>query len=119
MVLKPRWVVPLNFRSEDKPLLDNVMFLAKKGDLNVTDIIREALLDYTRNKLDLYEASGTHKMDEFVGSNFMKDSLAGILTPKELKTWQDTDVLNYAKKVRARKQEMELELRRRGYYFIW
>jgi hypothetical protein len=95
------------------------MFLAKKEDIHVTDVIRDALLDYTRKKLDPCEALGTHKMDEFVATNFMKDSLCDILTPKELKTWQDADVVNFAKKVRARKQELELELRRRGYYLSW
>jgi hypothetical protein len=119
MVLKPRWVVPLNFRSGDKPLLDNVIFLAKKEELRITDIIRDALIEYTRRKLDLCEASGTHRIDEFIASNFKEDSLSGILTREQLKTWQDSDVINFAKMVRARKQELEFELRRRGYHFSW
>jgi len=119
MAPKPRWVVPLNFRSEDKPLLDNVLFLAKKEELHITDIIRDTLLEYTKRKLDLCEASGTHRIDEFLASNLRQGSLSGILTREELKTWQDSDVTNFAKMVRARKQELEIELRRRGFYFSW
>ena len=110
MVPRPRSVVPLNFRSGDKPLLDNVIFLAKKEELHITDIIRDALLEYTKRKLDLCEASGTHRIDEFMAANFRDDSLSGILTREELKTWQDSDVISFAKMVRARKQELEFEL---------
>ena len=119
MVLKPRWVVPLNFGSGDKPLLDNVMFLAKKEETHITEIIRDALLEYTRRKLDLCEASGTHTIDEFMASNLKDNSLAGILTREELRAWQDSDVMHFAKIVRGRKQELEFELRRRGYHFSW
>jgi hypothetical protein len=119
MVLKPRWVVPLNFRFEDKPLLDSVVLLAKKEELNLTGIIRDALLEYTRKRLDLCETSGTHKIDEFVGTDLKRDFPSGILTREELKTWKDSDLLDVAKSVRARKQELEIELRKRGYHFIW
>jgi hypothetical protein len=119
MVLKPRWVVPLNFRSEDKALLDNAMFLAKKEELNITEIIRNALTEYTRRKLNLSEAAESHKIDEFLVSNSRENSIPNILTREELKSWQDSDVLSVAKMVRARKQELEIELRKRGYYLVW
>jgi len=41
------------------------------------------------------------------------------LTREELKTWEDSDLIYVAKSIRARKQELEVELRRRGYHFIW
>ena len=119
MVLKPRWVVPLNFRLEDKPLLDDIMFLAKKEELNITDIIRDALIEHTRKKLDLREKSGTHKIDEFMVSDSRENSFVKVFTRDELKSWQDGEVLNVAKTVRARKQELEMELRKRGFYFVW
>jgi hypothetical protein len=119
MAPKPRWVVPLNFRSGDKLLLDSVLFLAKKEEVHITDIIRDALLEYTKRKLDLCETSGTHRIDEFLASNLREGSLSGILTREELKTWQDSDVTHFAKMVRARKQELESELRRRGHHFPW
>ena len=119
MVLKPRWVVPLNFRWEDKPLLDNAIFLAKKEECKITDIMREALVEYTRRKLNLCEAGVTHKIDEFVVPNSKVEVFANILTRDELKTWQDNDVLMFAKMIRARKQELEAEIRRRGFYLSW
>jgi hypothetical protein len=119
MVLKPRWVVPLNFRSEDKPLLDNAVLLAKKEELNLTGIIRDALLEYTRKRLGHCETTGTRKIDEFVGTELKRDFHSGILTREELKTWKDSDLLYVAKSIRARKQELEIELRKRGYRFVW
>jgi len=89
--------------------------LAKKEELHLTVIIRHALLEYTRKKLDLDE---TRKIDEFVGTDSKKDFSSSILTQEELQTWEDSKVLKVAKSIRARKQEVEIELRKRGYHFV-
>jgi hypothetical protein len=119
MALKPRWVVPLNFRAGDKPLLDDVVFLAKKEDVNVTDIIRDALIEYTGRNLYLCEVIGTRRIDEFLVPGPREVPLSHNLTPEGLKSWEDADVLAFARTVKARKQELEFELKRRGYYFQW
>jgi len=42
-----------------------------------------------------------------------------LLTPEDLKLWTDSDVLTLAKQIRSRKQELDFELRKRGYFFQW
>jgi hypothetical protein len=42
-----------------------------------------------------------------------------LLTPEEIKGWHDSEVLDLAKHVRARKEELQMELARRGYHFRW
>jgi len=114
MTIKPRWVHPLNFRAEDKGVLDAAIQVAKKEDRSLTNVIRDALRAYTDAKL---QGDANEKLDRFVDEpcpQFRRQ-----LSPEELKSWIDAEVLDTAKLVRARKQELEFELRKRGYYFRW
>jgi hypothetical protein len=59
-------------------------------------------------------------LDEFLrDSQFVDHDYGQVLTPERLKQWEDGEVLELAKKIRGRKQELEVELRRRKYYFRW
>jgi hypothetical protein len=51
MALKPRWVHPLNFREQDKEVMDAAVFLAKREGSDLTNVIRQALKEYTESKL--------------------------------------------------------------------
>ena len=90
------------------------MLVAKKEGSNLTNVIRDALKMYTTTKLhgDEYQ-----KLDKFVNESY--PHYRNMLTPEELREWIDTDVLDIARLIRARKQEIESELRKRGYYFQW
>jgi hypothetical protein len=114
LTLKPRWVHPLNFRAEDKDVLDAAVLVAKKEDSNLTNVIRDALRAYTTEKL---QGDSNQKLDEFVNGSY--PHYRKMLTPKELRSWIYEDVLDFARIIRARKQEIEFELRKRGYYFRW
>ncbi|MDA4130932.1 MAG: hypothetical protein OK457_09190, partial [Thaumarchaeota archaeon] len=113
--LKPRWIHPLNFREQDKEIMDAAILLAKREGSDLTNVIRDALKEYTASKLR--EDAG-QKLDSFI-SDIGLSSYKKLLSPEELKIWRDAEVLDLAKSVRARKQELEFELTKRGYYFRW
>jgi hypothetical protein len=115
MTLKPRWVHPLNFREQDKVIMDAAVLLAKREGSDLTNVIRDALKVYTTSKLR--EDAG-QKLDLFIRDVGLS-TIKKILTPEELKALCDPEVLDLAKLVRARKQELEVELIRRGYHFRW
>jgi hypothetical protein len=62
MALKPRYVFPLNFRSEDLEILNAAVQIAKDEASDLTAIMREALRQYTKSKLK----SVNIKMDAFL-----------------------------------------------------
>lgn len=78
----------------------------------MTNVIREALREYTTVKL---HGHTDEKLDKFINHAEFKK----LITPEEFKAWTDVEVLEMAKLIRARQQELESELRRRGYYFRW
>jgi len=115
MALKPRYVFPLNFRSEDLELLNAAVQIAKDETSDLTGIMREALRQYTKSKLNTVNI----KMDEFLDHAKVDGVFLKMLSPTELKGWVDNDLLVFAKLVRGRKQELEAELKRRGFHFVW
>ena len=115
LALKPRWVHPLNFREQDKAILDASVLIARREGSDLTNVIRDALREYTTSKL---KNDQRQKLDIFI-SDVGLASYKRLLIPEELKAWSDAEVLDLAKLIRARKQELELELVRRGYYFRW
>ena len=120
MAPKPRYVLPLNFRAEDKPLLDQIVLLAKKEDANITAVIRSALSEFAEKRRPALQQGATHKIEEYCPSNFgAETSFSEVLTPAELKGWEDGELLVVAKRIRGRKQEIDSELRKRGYFFSW
>ncbi|HXQ93377.1 MAG TPA: hypothetical protein VN739_10265 [Nitrososphaerales archaeon] len=114
LTLKPRWVHPLNFREEDKAVLDAAVLVAKNEGSNLTNVIRDALRVYTDQKL---QGDVNQKLDKFVNESY--PHYRKMLTPEELSEWADADILDFARLIRARKQEIEFELKKRGYYFQW
>jgi hypothetical protein len=117
MALKPRYVFPLSFRQEDREILDAAIQIAKEENSNPTRVMREALRQYTKSKLK----SDNVKLDEFFNDHTqgVDPIYRKVFSSTELKEWNDADVLWFARLVRARKQELESELKRRGYHFVW
>jgi hypothetical protein len=116
--LKPRWVHPQNFREEDREILQAALDIAERDKTDLTGVIRTALSEYVKKS---QQQSGKYsKLDEFLkDSQFVGENYSEILTPVRLKQWETEELLDFAKKIRARKEELEAELRRRRYYFRW
>ena len=91
MVPKPRYVLPLNFREADLPLLNQIFSVAKKQDSNITSVVRSALNEFAERQCTL-DGGGTHKIDEFC-SPAAASHFNDMLTPAELKSWEDGEVL--------------------------
>ncbi|HXQ91791.1 MAG TPA: hypothetical protein VN739_02200 [Nitrososphaerales archaeon] len=117
MVPQPRWTIPINMRSRDKPMLDAALEIAKIEGLDLTSIFRNALQEYITSRLDSLKDDGIKKMEEYLDSSSVLHSL--LLSPDKLKGWTDSEVVTFAKLIRARKEELEIELRKRDYYFRW
>jgi len=120
MAPQPRWTIPVNIRQQDKPILDAAFVIAKTEGINITNVFRNALTEYVRVRQKASKHGASERMDNYLGlSSFGLVVHSNLLTPEDLRQWTDADVLTVAKQVRARKQELESELRRRGYYFRW
>jgi len=75
-----------------------------------------------RNRQKNVGNDGARKMDEFMtgnSSNSREDFFSVLLTPEILKGFSDTEIMSLAKTVRARRQELDGELRKRGYFLKW
>ena len=106
-------------RAQDKQVLDAALSIAKNEGRDITSIFRMALAEFVKTRSSIKEG---RKMDEFLdkGSEILgSPRFDWILTPKELKRWSDVGLINFAKVVRARKQEIDSEIRKRGYFFKW
>src|ERR1022692_2468040 len=116
MAPQPRWTVPINMRSQDKPVLDAALAIAKIEGTDITTIVRTALAEFVKTKA---RAEG-RKMDEFLDHSEMSNPIYNrVLTAHELRRWSESDLLDAAKVVRARREELDSELRKRGHYFRW
>jgi hypothetical protein len=58
-------------------------------------------------------------MDDFLDHSEVNPIFQEVLSPTELKGWVDSDLLFFAKLIRGRKQEIESELKKRGFHFVW
>jgi len=115
--LHPRYTVAINFRHKDKLLLDALVTIARDEGNNVTSIFREAIAEFVKTRARSVEGK---KLDDFLNDSAMSNTLyARILTPSELRGWSDQNLLDGAKLVRSRKEELDSELRRRGFFFKW
>src|SRR5437899_2040749 len=91
MTLKPRWVHLLNFREEDKAMLDAAIVLARRDGSDLTHVIRDALKEYTAAKL---RGEAGQKLDSFIdGVGSSSSSFKKLLSPKELKGWSDVEII--------------------------
>ena len=116
MAPQPRWTIPINMRSQDKPILDAALEIARRDGSDITTVFRTALAQFVINKS---KAEGP-RIDEFLDFSEKSDGIYNrILTPAELRSWTVAGVLEAARHVRARQQELDSELRRRGYFFRW
>jgi len=98
-------------------MLDAALEIAKIEGLDLTSIFRNALQEYITSRLDSLKDDGIKKMEEYLDSSSVLHSLQ--LSPDKLKRWTDSEVVTFAKLIRARKEELEIELRKRDYYFRW
>ena len=120
MALKPRWVHPLNFREQDKQLLDASIETAEKERIDFTSLCRRALQEYV--DLHFEKDDCIPKLDEYLRDPSFKalPSITRLFTPKELGGWSDETLLLVAKNVRARKMELDSELKKRSFLlFQW
>jgi hypothetical protein len=116
MAPQPRWTIPVNMRAQDKPVLDVALAIARSEGTEITSVFRAALSEFVKSK----SSTQGRRMDEFLdGSDFKAFSCDSILTPGELKNWSESDLLRVSKSVRSRQQELDAELRRRGFFFKW
>ncbi len=113
MTLKPRWVHPLNFREQDKQLLDASLDIAQRERMDLTNLIRRALSEY----ITLHSEKLFAKLDEYIRFPSFKalPPITKLLTPKELGEWSDETLLLVARYLRSRRMELDCELRRRGF----
>jgi hypothetical protein len=117
MAPQPHWTIPVNFRVQDKSVLDAALNIAKIEGKDITSVFRAALLEFIeRNALQ----TGGRRMDEFLDiSEMSKPVYNRILTPQELVSWSESSLLDAAKLIRSRKDELDAELRRRGFFIKW
>ncbi len=116
-MVREHWTIPVNMRLEDKPVLDAALNIAKEERTDITKIFRTALSEFVGRRAG---SADTRKIDEFLDKRAMSDRICNqILKPAELRNWSDENLLEIAKVVRARLEELDSELRRRGYFFRW
>ncbi len=120
MAPRPHWTVPVNFRERDRSVLDSAIVLAEADRTDITSVFRNALAEYVKSRLETQDCGGSKKMDDYLDLTSQGAfPTSKLLSPEELKRWNDSDVLAAAKLVRSRKMELDGELRRRGYFFKW
>jgi len=84
---------------------------------NITHVFREAIAEYVKKRAQSKEGK---RLDEFLNDSEMSYTPGDkISTPTELMNWSDDNLLDAAKLVRSRKQELDSALRSRGYFFKW
>jgi len=109
--------VPVNMRPRDAPMIEAAKEIAQRENKQMTTIFREALAEYVERRKIL---SGGTKLEQFMsGSPSDNPSLDKVLVPSDLKGWSEPDLLTFARKVRARAQELSLEMRKRKIIFQW
>ncbi|MDA4129205.1 MAG: hypothetical protein OK457_00390, partial [Thaumarchaeota archaeon] len=92
LTLKPRWVHPLNFREQDKEIMDAAILLARREGSDLTNLIREALKEYTTK----FQYEKGQKLDQFICDLGLTSPVNKVLTRDELKVWLDPDLINLA-----------------------
>jgi len=96
-------------------MLDAALNIAKSEGSDITNVFRTALAEFVKNRV-----SSEGRIDEFLDDSAISDPIyTRVLTPAELKNWSEIDLLAAAKLIRSRKEEMDSELRRRGFFFRW
>ena len=116
MVLRAHFTVPVNFRSRDRPIMEAALEIAEEEHVTITALFRNAMSDYVlKKKRDSVDAKLEHFLEPRIPSC---ETLDKVLTPEILKGWSDQDLLSMTRKVRARTEELEAELKKRGYFMI-
>ena len=117
MAPKPRWTVPVNMRLQDKLILDAALEIAKREGSDITTVFRNALEEFVNKRA----RTNTVKLDSFLDNSIMiQDPIySRVFTPTELRSWSETSLLDAAKRIRSRKEELDRALREKGYFFRW
>jgi hypothetical protein len=106
----------VTFRQVDQPIFDALVAISHEQKCNLTSVFRIALSEFVKTK----SKETGQKLDEFLENSAIAEPIYNrMLTPAELRSWSDSEVLRAAKLVRARKAELDLDLRRRGYFIRW
>jgi hypothetical protein len=119
MVVQPHFTVPVNIRAKDRPLIEAALEIAQRENKLLTSIFREALAEYVERRKP---GEGSLKLEQYFDSQPLSSSAASmekVLIPSELRKWSDPDLLCFARKIRARASELELELKKRHIFFRW
>jgi hypothetical protein len=118
MVVQPHYSIPVNIRPKDRPMMDAALEIAERENKQVTTIFREALAEYIQRRK---QSAGSAKLEQYFGSESAQGnaSLEKVLVPSQLQAWTDADLLSFARKLRGRAQELDRELRIRGFRFQW
>jgi hypothetical protein len=97
-------------------MLDAAVRIAKSEGSDITTVFRTALAEFVRTKA-LPEGE---KIDRFLENSKTEDQIySRILTPADLRNWSDSGLVRTSKCIKSRMQELDSELRRRGFYFKW
>ena len=116
MTVEPRYTLVVNIRSKDKPILDAAQKIAMKEGCDMTTVVRTALSEYVIAK----SSNEGQKLDSFLDRTETDSPIYNkVLTPRELANWSEASLLDTAKRIRARQQELDSALRKRKIIFRW
>ncbi len=108
MAPNPRYTIAINIRKQDKFILDSLISLSQSDRCDITTVARRALEYDVQNRRKTAGEDGARKMDEFIAGNSSyshEDLFSTLLTPEILKEFSDSEIMSFAKIVRARRQE--------------
>jgi len=117
-----RATLPLNFRHVDLELLDFLEERATIEGCTITSLVRKILFEYAEREKQKISSRSDLRIDRFFENSNMKCEISSskVLTPDVLRTFTDSEIVRLAKLIRARKQEVSSEFRRRNYLlFSW
>lgn len=112
-----RYCHSVNFRESDQVLLQDALTVAESERIDFTSLVRRAIGEYVATKKK--EANnGNGKIDQYVEEtkNSIAHAIDMVLKQNDLEEWSDQDLLVFARKLRARTEEVGAALKARGYY---
>ncbi|MFI5420242.1 MAG: hypothetical protein ACHQ1H_04685 [Nitrososphaerales archaeon] len=117
MVVQPHFTVPVNIRPQDRLLMDAALEIVRNENKSMTWLFRQALQEYVEKRKI---GKGSLRLEEYFETLRPQatGSLEKVLSREELAKWGDQELLATAKKVKARVEELQAELKRRGFLFI-
>jgi hypothetical protein len=96
--------------------------IAKRdGYRSASDLARKIIADYVKAHLGSNDQFILTKWSDERTANdtFALPTIGEVLTVERRGKWSDDELVQVAKAVKGRKQELEAELKRRGYWWEW